>query len=128
MKRLILIASATFALCTIAVAQTAHTDHGAHQHTSDTPEQATDAARIGLTQAKMVRFDQKRNRVLLEHQEIVHLQMPPMRMYFTLTDNALWDKITALGVDSTVCAKLDQQKGAYLLLDVQPLPCPPASK
>jgi len=59
------------------------------------PADAPAAATAPMTSAEVRKVDKDTRKITLKHEEIKHLDMPPMTMVFQVRDAALLDKVKA---------------------------------
>jgi len=126
LSRLALIAALGLALPPLVLAAGAATPAGAPASTSpvapaSTPPagalaQAGDAT-VPLTAAEVRRIDRANARITLRHEEMRHLDMPPMTMVFTVADVGL---LEGLSPGMAVRVRVERRDGALVVTRIEP--------
>jgi Cu/Ag efflux protein CusF len=118
LSRLALIAALGLALPPIVLAAGVATPAGAPASTppAGALAQAGDAT-VPLTAAEVRRIDRANARITLRHEEMRHLDMPPMTMVFTVADVGL---LEGLSPGMAVRVRVERRDGALVVTRIEP--------
>jgi Cu(I)/Ag(I) efflux system protein CusF len=70
-----------------------------------------------MTLGQITKIDKTAKKVTIRHNEIKHLNMPPMRMVFQVRDPALLEKISP---NQKVKFSAIEEKGVYIVTAIEP--------
>jgi Cu(I)/Ag(I) efflux system periplasmic protein CusF len=91
-----------------AIAQPSKTDDHAKHHAAAAPGVAGEIRKV----------DREAKKLTIKHDEIRHLDMPPMTMVFQVKDSALLDRVKV--GDKVQFTVEKASSGAFVVTDVQP--------
>lgn len=104
------IATLACAVAALTVQLPAHSQSHADHGKSGTPETA------GMTAGEVRKVDVTQSKITIRHEEIRHLQMPPMTMVFSVTSTG---QLEGLKPGDQVIFRVIRESGAFVVTDIQ---------
>ena len=105
-------------LVTLAVAMTPLAGALAQAAASVAASASKAAIPVAFTNAQVRKVDKEGKKVVLKHEEIVNLGMPPMAMVFEVRDASVLEQLKA---GDKIRFKAIWEAGKYLAVDIEPV-------
>lgn len=83
-----------------------------------TPGAASTDAQVPLTAAEVRRVDRANARITLRHEDMRHLDMPPMTMVFAVADPAM---LEGLSPGMAVRVRVERREGGLVVTRIEPV-------
>ena len=83
-----------------------------------TPAAASTDTQVPLTAAKVRRIDRANARITLRHEDMRHLDMPPMTMVFAVADPAM---LEGLSPGMAVRVRVERREGGLVVTRIEPV-------